>query len=221
MARQGFMIYHEDGKMLKYASQSEIASIVCALIDCSIGLEESGEIPQPKLDNGIVRALYDSMVQKIIRDDGHYTDVCRERAIARKIPYLLEQYKEAGTKISQSQARKLAERWYDETYTKVEKSNQMNSNCSEAKRSESVTPSETYSETLSPTVAVAEAQAEAVTPESQQVYDCVQNQGIPIKPAVQKLLDESIKNHGAGETIRAILQNPAFLNNLRTAAIRG
>lgn len=221
MARQGFMLYHEDLQMLKHADDSTLASFIRNLTEFSVGLDEAGEIPTLQTENGMLKALYDSMVQKIIRDNEKYVETIKEQSIKRKMGHLQDEYKAKGIKKTKEQIRIEAEEWYTREYhgipqnTTVNPGILQNSNCNVTE-----TVTETQKETLSLTGTVAE-RSEAVSPETQQVYDCVKNQGIPLKTAVLKLLDESIKNHGEGKTILAVLQNPDFHKELEKAAVRG
>ena len=211
MARPGFMIYHEDGKMLKYADDTTLANVIRNLIDFSMGLEESGEIPHIESDNGIEIALYDSMIQKIVRDSGKYDEEVKEQSIRRKIGHLQNCYKAKGIKKSKEAIRLEAEEWYTKEY----RGKPGYSNCN-------VPGTVTQAPTITPTVtetitgAVAErSEAENKPPELQQIIEVAERRGVKMNERVIGILFEEYNLSSEDEVIRKMTVQPNFLQRLK------
>lgn len=104
MARPGFMIWHEDGLMLKCADDATLAQIIRALIDYST----TGQLPALKIE-GMTKALFDSMVSKINRDDKKYYDKWNNNTVNGFMRQIKSEAKAEGKTISKREARKIAE----------------------------------------------------------------------------------------------------------------
>lgn len=113
MSRQGFMVYHEDAKMLSFADDASIARIFRALTSLSSGIEEKGDIPLIEMEDGLIKALYDSMASKIIRDSGRYAEKSRVNAITAKTAAIMRDAKAKGQSISKAEAERIATELYD------------------------------------------------------------------------------------------------------------
>ena len=61
------------------------------------------------------QALYDSMIQKISRDGLKYTEKTRTNAITAKAAAVMREAELHGNEISKTQAKLIAEKWYEET----------------------------------------------------------------------------------------------------------
>ena len=210
MARPGFMIYHEDGKMLKYADDTTLASVIRNLIDFSMGLEESGEIPHIESDNGIEIALYDSMIQKIVRDSGKYDEEVKEQSIRRKIGHLQNCYKAKGIKKSKEAIRLEAEEWYTKEY----RGKPGYSNCN-------VPGTVTQAQTITPTVtetitgAVAErSEAETLSGKLQALVDEAEWRGVKVNDSVMRVLREEVAKSSVEDVIND-LKKPNFIVRLK------
>ena len=127
MSRQGFMVYHEDAKMLSFADDASIAKIFRALTSLSSGIDESGDIPLIDMEDGMIKALYDSMSSKIIRDSGRYAEKSRVNAITAKTAAIMRDAKSKGQTISKAQAERIATELYD-SGNRTANANQMPAN---------------------------------------------------------------------------------------------
>ena len=178
------------------------------MIDYSVGLELTGEIPPIQSDNGMIRALYDSMIQKVNRDGGKYADVVKEQSIKRKMGHLQNVYKAKGIKKSKEAIRLEAEEWYTAEYH----GKPVNSNCIE-------TITETRTETQTkPTLtgSVAEAQAEAIPlDEIKALVDEAESRGVRITNGVTRVLREELEKTSVEEILRKIRVEPNFVTRLK------
>lgn len=160
MERPGFMIWHEDGKMLRAAQDQTLAAIFRAIYDYST----TGEIVNLQLSE-IEKALYESLLQKIDRDARKYDETKRDRTIKGLTSAIQREYKAKGVTLSKSDARALAEQTFEDRYSSQPQSTPVNrsqhqstivnysqpTERSEAERIQSVTPTKTLpvSQTIS------------------------------------------------------------------------
>lgn len=161
--RQGFMIWHEDGNMLAETNDHILATVVRALIAFST----TGELRELSELSGMEKALYNSMISKIIRDDGKYNETVKGKTINGFISAIKAKAKAEGKRISDSVARFQAEQMYNEKYNNSQQPSTTVNDRQLTKRSVAkLNESPSLSITLSP--AVAGAQAEATTTEQEQ-----------------------------------------------------
>ena len=216
MGKPGFMLYNEDSEMLKCLDDTTLASMIRSLIDTSRKLEETGEIEPFNSGNKLYTAIFNSMVQKLIRDSLSYAETSKERAIAAKMKHIQET--EKG--ISKQEARKRAEEEYMQKHPPACTSAQMHPNCNN-----NLSVSGTVSEpngnpsvdvSVTPAVAVAGAVATAttVTP-FEQVCNCAQTQGVRITDRVKELLLEELNKSDANAVCSKIIVEGSFLQRLK------
>ena len=224
MARQGFMIYHEDARMLQFASDETIAAVFRNLFSLSVCLDETGEIKDFSADSGMIQALYDAMAGKIVRDAAKYSDKVRDNTIKAKAAALVRDAKANGKSLSAEKERYLAERWYTEQQRPAKAqqmpadAQQMPANKTIAEtEAETVAPTESETLTQPPSLSVAVAQAEAVTlpAELQSLVQDAERRGVKVNERVIAVLREEFEKGTAEEVIRKLKAEPNFIVRLK------
>lgn len=214
--RQGFMIYHEDGKMLKYADAESKLEIIDNLIDFSMNLENGCEVPQINTTNQMAKALYDSMINKIVRDSGKYDVKVRNNTIAAKCKSIMSVSKATGTKMTKQKAMLMAEQWYEGTHPDASECKQMQANSNEAE-TETTFVSEAFSESSSVAVVVSSSVPDSHVSETSQlqlIFDAAERQGVKITDDVRKLIVDEASKSSCDDVMSKLMTQPQFVKRL-------
>lgn len=215
MTRPGFMIYNEDGKMLLYLDVDTRDKIVINLINLSVNMDETGEIPSLDCENGLAKALYDNMVEKVVRDDSKYKDKARQNAIIAKAAAIMRETKANGVKKTKEQAYIEAEQWVDgRTQANASEREQTQANCNSNSSSNlnvSVASSLTTSLSVPPPV------SSSVTPSvsQQQAIEAVERQGIRVNSDIRKIIADECKDKSIEEFNTKLLTDLGFRQRLK------
>ena len=214
--RQGFMIWREDGNMLVETNDHILAVIVRALVTFST----TGELQELSELSGMEKALYNSMISKIIRDDGKYYDKIKAQTINGFVSGIKARARSEGKRISDSVAKFQAEQMYNEKYNGGQPSSTIVNGGQLTKRSVAErNESPSLSITSSPAVAGAEAlaSADAITTEGDQWKNllAIVKEKRTISPWDSKRLSEYFHDKGYYDTLKLVKDDEKLNEYLR------